>query len=66
LAADSLRDRISELLFAEVRDFETRQGAMTVHPITGKPLRKDDLIAPFPKGATDTQMDSFSRRTRVS
>jgi len=66
LPTDSLRDRISELLVAEKRDFETRQRAMTVHPITGKPLRKDDVIAPFPKGATDTQMDSFSRRTHMS
>lgn len=66
MGTDSLRDRISELLLAEKRDSETRQGAMTMHPITGKPLRKDDLIAAFPKGATDTQMDLFSRRTRVS
>jgi hypothetical protein len=66
MTADSIRDRIIELLLAERRDFEARQGALAVHPITGKPIGKDELNHPYPAGTTDRQLNSFSRRTGLA
>jgi hypothetical protein len=66
MITSSIRDRIHELLLVVKRDFDAGLGALTVHPITGKPLRKNDLISPVPDGATERQLNSFSRRTGVA
>lgn len=62
----SLHDRLLELLQHRKETTETHRRVLKCHPLTGRPLNLDSLPDPFPKGATERQLDKFSVRTGVA
>jgi len=40
-------------------------GSRNVHPLTGRPLKPTDRTDPFPPGATEQQLRTFSKRTGI-
>lgn len=61
-----LHCRLVDLLNQRKKDSDEWRQGLTANPLTGKPLKKRDLLDPFPKGATDRQLDRFSNRTGVT